>query len=131
MNTVQLKTWLIDNDLETSFKEIYSSKGRVAVTGIGKRDIIANKIVAAFNTAGIPSMLIHATDAIQADLGNILPADTVICVSKSSNKPEIKPLVFILKRTSSKLVAIVSQIRSYLVRTDYVMGNCTILLKSK
>ncbi|HOX83341.1 MAG TPA: D-arabinose 5-phosphate isomerase, partial [Chryseolinea sp.] len=35
----------IDDDFEACVKEIYSAKGRVVVTGIGKSAIVANKIV--------------------------------------------------------------------------------------
>ena len=62
----------IDNDFEECVREIYSSKGRVVVTGIGKSAIIANKIVATLNSTGTPSVFMHAADAIHGDLGMIL-----------------------------------------------------------
>jgi arabinose-5-phosphate isomerase len=117
---------LIDEDFEACVEEIYSAKGRVVVTGVGKSAIIANKIVATLNSTGTPAMFMHAADAIHGDLGMILQDDIVICISKSGNTPEIKVLVPLLKRRGSKLVALVSNTSSYLAeQADYVL-NATI-----
>jgi arabinose-5-phosphate isomerase len=117
---------LIDNDFESCVQLIYSAKGRVVITGIGKSAIIANKIVATLNSTGTPALFMHAADAIHGDLGMILSDDIVICVSKSGNSPEIKVLVPLLKRRGSKLVALVSNTNSYLAeQADFVL-NATI-----
>lgn len=116
----------IDNEFESCVHEIYSAKGRVVVTGIGKSAIIANKIVATLNSTGTPAMFMHAADAIHGDLGMIQSDDIVICLSKSGNTPEIKVLVPLLKRRGSKLVALVSNTNSYLAQqADFVL-NATI-----
>jgi arabinose-5-phosphate isomerase len=116
----------IDNDFEACVQEIYSAKGRVVITGIGKSAIIANKIVATLNSTGTPSLFMHAADAIHGDLGMIQNDDIVICISKSGNTPEIKVLVPLLKRRGSKLVALVSNTNSYLAQqADFVL-NATI-----
>jgi arabinose-5-phosphate isomerase len=119
-------TNFIDNEFESCVHEIYSAKGRVVITGIGKSAIIANKIVATLNSTGTPSIFMHAADAIHGDLGMIQSEDIVICISKSGNTPEIKVLVPLLKRRGSKLVALVSNTNSYLAQqADYVL-NATI-----
>ncbi|MEK6783088.1 MAG: KpsF/GutQ family sugar-phosphate isomerase [Bacteroidota bacterium] len=116
----------IDNDFEACVQYIFQSKGRVVVTGVGKSAIIANKIVATLNSTGTPALFMHAADAIHGDLGMIQHEDVVICISKSGNTPEIKVLVPLLKRRGSKLVALVSNINSYLAKqADYVL-NATI-----
>ncbi len=114
----------IDQDFEDCVKEIYDSKGRVVVTGIGKSAIIANKIVATFNSTGTPSIFMHAADAIHGDLGMIREGDIVLCLSKSGNTPEIKELVPLLKRLGAKLIALVSNVDSYLAKnSDYVVNG--------
>lgn len=119
-------TNFIDDQFERCVNEIYSAKGRVVITGIGKSAIIANKIVATLNSTGTPSLFMHAADAIHGDLGMIQREDIVICISKSGNTPEIKVLVPLLKRRGSKLVALVSNTNSYLAKqADYVL-NATI-----
>ncbi|MDX1628629.1 MAG: KpsF/GutQ family sugar-phosphate isomerase [Fulvivirga sp.] len=112
----------IDARFESCVNEIYQSKGRVVVTGIGKSAIIANKIVATLNSTGTPSLFMHAADAIHGDLGMVQKDDMVICISKSGNTPEIKVLVPLLKRTGSKLIALVSNKDSYLAtQADYIL----------
>ena len=128
MNLEQFKISLnfIDDNFEACVREIYSAKGRVVITGIGKSAIIANKIVATLNSTGTPSIFMHAADAIHGDLGMIQSEDIVICISKSGNTPEIKVLVPLLKRRGSKLVALVSNTNSYLAQqADFVL-NATI-----
>jgi arabinose-5-phosphate isomerase len=123
---VENLTNFIDNDFEACVRYIFQSKGRVVVTGVGKSAIIANKIVATLNSTGTPAIFMHAADAIHGDLGMIQHEDVVICISKSGNTPEIKVLVPLLKRRGSKLVALVSNINSYLAQqADYVL-NATI-----
>jgi arabinose-5-phosphate isomerase len=113
----------LDEDFESVVREIYSAKGRVVVTGVGKSAIIANKIVATLNSTGTPALFMHAADAIHGDLGMILDQDIVICISKSGNTPEIKILVPLLKRRGSKLVALVSNTDSYLAQqADFVLN---------
>jgi len=123
---IEKLTQFIDDDFEACVKEIIQSKGRVVITGIGKSAIIANKIVATLNSTGTPSLFMHAADAIHGDLGMIQSNDIVICLSKSGNTPEIKMLVPLIKRRGFKLVALVSNIDSYLAQhADYIL-NATI-----
>jgi len=119
-------TNFIDDHFEACVREIYSAKGRVVVTGVGKSAIIANKIVATLNSTGTPSIFMHGADAIHGDLGMVQSEDIVICISKSGNTPEIKVLVPLLKRRGSKLVALVSNTNSYLAeQADFIL-NATI-----
>lgn len=117
---------LLDGDFESCVKVIHELNGRVVITGIGKSAIIANKIVATLNSTGTPSLFMHAADAIHGDIGMIRKEDLCICISKSGNTPEIKVLVPIIKRTGCKLVALVSNVDSYLAKqADYTL-NATI-----
>jgi arabinose-5-phosphate isomerase len=119
-------TNFIDDNFEACVNEIYSAKGRVVITGVGKSAIIANKIVATLNSTGTPALFMHAADAIHGDLGMIQKDDIVMCVSKSGSTPEIKVLVPLLKRRGSKLVALISNTNSYLAQqADFVL-NATI-----
>lgn len=113
---------LIDEEFAQAVKSIYSSKGRVVITGIGKSAIIAQKIVATLNSTGTPALFMHAADAIHGDLGSILIDDIVICISKSGNTPEIKVLVPLIKKTKNTLIAITSNRDSFLGKeADYVL----------
>jgi arabinose-5-phosphate isomerase len=114
----------LDTDFYKSVDIIFHSKGRVVITGIGKSAIIANKIVATLNSTGTPAMFMHAADAIHGDLGMIRDQDTIICISKSGNTPEIKVLVPLLKQAGNPLIAIVGNTESFLAKqADYVLDT--------
>ena len=116
----------IDNEFVSAIKEIFNSKGRVIISGIGKSAIIGNKIVATLNSTGTPAIFMHAAEAIHGDLGIIQPDDVVICISKSGNTPEIKVLTPLVKSRGNKLIALVGNPDSYLAKSaDYVL-NCTV-----
>lgn len=113
---------LVDEEFAAAVDYIYNSNGRVIITGIGKSAIIATKIVATLNSTGTPAIFMHAADAIHGDLGTIQDNDTVICISKSGNTPEIKVLVPLIKARGNKLIAITSNGSSALTRqADFVL----------
>lgn len=103
-------------DFIQSVETIYNSAGRVVVTGIGKSAIVGQKIVATLNSTGTPSLFMHAADAIHGDLGMIQSEDLIICISKSGETPEIKVLVPLVRNLGSKLLAMVSNEKSYLAK---------------
>ncbi len=113
---------LVDAEFAAAVDFIFNSQGRVIITGIGKSANIATKIVATLNSTGTPAIFMHAADAIHGDLGTILKNDTVICISKSGNTPEIKVLVPLIKASDNKLIAITSNKDSFLgQKADYVL----------
>ncbi|EIA10389.1 SIS domain-containing protein [Flavobacterium frigoris] len=117
-------TDLLDDNFSDATQAIYNSKGRLIVTGIGKSAIIAQKMVATFNSTGTPSMFLHASEAIHGDLGMIQNDDIIICISKSGNSPEIKILVPLLKRFGNTLIAITGNTTSFLAKgSDFVLNT--------
>ncbi len=116
----------IDVNFAEATQTLFNSKGRIIVTGIGKSAIIAQKMVATFNSTGTPSLFLHASEAIHGDLGMVQPDDVVICISKSGNSPEIKILIPILKRFGNKLIAITGNITSFLAKESNFILNTTV-----
>lgn len=105
-------------------KLIHHAKGRVVVTGIGKSAVIAQKMVATFNSTGTPALFMHAADAIHGDLGMIQPDDVVIIISKSGSSPEIKVLIPLIKNFGNPVVAICGNEESYLsTNADYFINT--------
>jgi arabinose-5-phosphate isomerase len=118
-----LSNFLTD-DFAKSVETIVACKTRIVVTGIGKSAIIAQKIVATFNSTGTPSLFMHASEAIHGDLGMVQNGDVVICISKSGNSPEIKALLPIIKRFGNTLIAITGNVTSYLGKqSDFVLNT--------
>lgn len=114
---------LVDSEFAQAVDSIFNSTGRVIVTGIGKSANIATKIVATLNSTGTPAIFMHAADAIHGDLGTIQINDTVICISKSGNTPEIKVLVPLIKAIGNNLIAITANPASFLgAQADFVLN---------
>ena len=114
----------IDSDFVEVVKKVVASKGRVVISGIGKSAIIANKMVATFNSTGTPSLFMHAADAIHGDLGMIQKNDIVILISNSGTTPEIKVLAPLIKNGGNILVAMVGKKNSDLARhSDFILNT--------
>jgi arabinose-5-phosphate isomerase len=116
----------IDASFERAVEVIYQSKGRLVVSGIGKSAIVAQKVVATFNSTGTPSLFMHAADAIHGDLGMIQKDDVVMIISKSGESPEIKVLVPLIKNFGNKLIAIVGNMGSFLALQSDIVLNTTV-----
>ncbi|REJ81393.1 MAG: KpsF/GutQ family sugar-phosphate isomerase [Bacteroidetes bacterium] len=116
----------IDDQFAECVNQIYASKGRVVVTGIGKSAIIGQKIVATLNSTGTPSIFMHAADAIHGDLGNIQQNDIILCISKSGDTSEIKVLIPLLKNWGNKLIGMTGNVASYLARHSDIVLNTTV-----
>ena len=116
----------INEDFEKAVEAIAASKGRTVVSGIGKSAIIAQKIVATFNSTGTPSIFMHAADAIHGDLGVVQQDDVVIIISKSGESPEIKVLVPLIKNFGNLLIGIVGSLDSYLAQKSDLVINTTV-----
>lgn len=116
----------INDDFVKAVNLIIKSEGRVIVTGIGKSAIIAQKIVATFNSTGTPSIFMHAADAVHGDLGMIQKNDIVICISKSGNTPEIKILAPLLKQSGNLMIGMIGQLDSELAKQADLILNTTV-----
>lgn len=116
----------IDNDFVKAVDTIAVSKGRLVVSGIGKSAIIAQKIVATFNSTGTPALFMHAADAIHGDLGMIQKEDIIIIISKSGDSPEIKVLATLIKNFGNTLIGIVGNTASFLASQCDIILNTTI-----
>jgi arabinose-5-phosphate isomerase len=100
--------------------------GRIVISGIGKSAIIAQKIVATFNSTGSPSLFLHAADAIHGDLGMVQQGDVVIIISKSGESPEIKVLVPLIKNFGNCVIGMVGHTGSFLARNADAIINTTV-----
>src|ERR1700744_1708967 len=112
---------LIDQQFEKAVELIFACKGRVVVSGIGKSAIVAQKIVATFNSTGTPSVFLHAADAIHGDLGMVQEQDVVILLSKSGESPEIKMLLSLIRGFGNPLIGMVGNRQSLLARQSEII----------
>lgn len=126
-------------DLEKRFKEmefrksfmdaveiIHKCKGKVVVTGIGKSGIIAQKIVATFNSTGTYSIFMHSADSLHGDLGMVRKDDVALIISKSGDTEEIKQLIPNFKILNIKIISIVGDTSSDLAKLSDIYLNASV-----
>jgi arabinose-5-phosphate isomerase len=116
--------------LGTSFAEavqaLHLCKGRAVVSGIGKSAIVAQKIVATFNSTGTPALYMHAADAIHGDIGMLQQQDIVIIISKSGESDEIKVLAQLVQGFGNTIIAITGNTNSTLAKQAQFVLNATV-----
>jgi arabinose-5-phosphate isomerase len=125
-SSVSALSGYINDSFLKAVEVIHEAKGRVVVSGIGKSAVIAQKIVATFNSTGTPALFMHAADAIHGDLGMIQPDDVVIIISKSGNSPEIKVLTPLVKNFGNPVIAICGNKDSHLATNANYFINSTV-----
>jgi len=95
-------------------------RGRVVVTGIGKSGIIAQKLVATFNSTGTPALFLHPAEALHGDLGMLAKGDLVLALSSSGETEEILRLLPMLKRMGDALISFCCAMSSTLAQASNV-----------
>ncbi len=96
--------------------EVAAAGGKLVFSGVGKNAPIAQKIAATFNSTGVSSCFLDATQALHGDLGLVDEGDLVFLLSNSGQSEEILRLIPVLKRFGARLVAFTSSAASDLAR---------------
>jgi arabinose-5-phosphate isomerase len=101
--------------------EAASTAGRKLIfSGVGKSAHIAQKLCGTFNSTGVSSCFLDATQALHGDLGLVDDGDLAILLSNSGQTPELRSLMTMLRRFGVKLVAFTGNPDSDLARNaDY------------
>ena len=117
---------LLNDQFEKAISALANCSGKIVISGIGKSAVIAQKIVATFNSTGSPAIFLHAADAIHGDIGIMQQEDIVIVISKSGESPEIKILVPLIKNFGNQLIAIVGNTDSFLAKKANFVIDTTV-----
>ena len=78
---------------------------KLIFTGVGKNAPIAQKLAATFNSTGVPSCFLDATQALHGDLGLCSEGDLAFLLSNSGQSEEVLRLAPMLRRFGVRLVA--------------------------
>jgi arabinose-5-phosphate isomerase len=97
---------------EDALNILSAVKSKVVICGIGKSGHIGGKLAATFSSCGVPSVFLHAAEAIHGDLGVYQPGDPTIVLSKSGSTAEVLRLMPMFKKFASPIIAIVGNIDS-------------------
>ncbi|MCF6158560.1 MAG: KpsF/GutQ family sugar-phosphate isomerase [wastewater metagenome] len=103
----------LDHNFQKAIDAIFTCKGRVVVTGIGKAGIIGQKISATLASTGTPSYWIHSSEARHGDLGRIVTDDIVLALS-NSGETEVVALLPFIKQIGAGVIAITGNNKSSL-----------------
>jgi len=106
----------LNDDFETSVKDILDSRGKLIVSGMGKSGIIAKKIAATMASTGTPSFFLHPAEAYHGDLGMIEKEDIVLLISNSGETDEVLKLIPFLKSQKNIIIAMSSNPNSTLAK---------------
>lgn len=96
--------------------DVRAAGGKLVFSGVGKNAPIAQKIAATFNSTGVSSCFLDATQALHGDLGLVAEGDLAILLSNSGQSEEILRLVPVLKRFGVRIAAFTGNADSDLAR---------------
>ncbi len=116
----------ITEDFEKSVKDIFKSKGKLIVSGMGKSGIIGKKISATMASTGTPSFFIHPAEAYHGDLGMIEREDIVLLISNSGETDEVLKLIPFLKSQQNIIIGMSGNIESTLAKNSNYHLNISV-----
>lgn len=102
--------------LNKSFQEVidilFSIRGKIIVSGMGKSGHVARKIAATLASTGSAAYFVHPGEASHGDLGMIGREDALILLSNSGETAELKDMVNYSRRFSIPLISMVKKVNS-------------------
>ena len=105
----------LDEHFSHAVECLFTRKGRVIVTGMGKSGHIARKIAATLASTGTPAYFVHPAEASHGDLGMITIDDAVVALSNSGETAELQDVIAHTRRFSIPLIGLVRRPTSMLV----------------
>jgi arabinose-5-phosphate isomerase len=116
----------LDKTFEVCVDLLYSLRGRIIITGVGKSGLIARKIAATLTSTGSPAIFVHPVEGLHGDLGIVNRDDALIALSNSGETPEITSLVATIKKRGPLVIALTGVISSTLARMANHVIDCRV-----
>ena len=116
----------LDENFETVVDLLYSLRGRIIVTGVGKSGIIARKIAATFTSTGSPAIFVHPVEGLHGDVGIVGRDDALIAISNSGETTEITSLAATVRNWGTRIVALTGNRSSTLGCMAQVTLDCRV-----
>lgn len=88
---------------------LYSCKGTIFLSGVGKSGHIAQKIAATFISTGTKALFLSPSQALHGDIGAVSQSDVILLFSKSGESRELIDLIPHLKKRGAIAVAVISK----------------------
>ncbi|HJL18122.1 MAG TPA: KpsF/GutQ family sugar-phosphate isomerase [Sandaracinaceae bacterium LLY-WYZ-13_1] len=116
----------LDESFAHAVRLLFSVRGHVVLTGLGKSGLVGRKIAATLASTGTPSFFVHSAEAMHGDLGMITDDDAVVLISYSGETSEVVSMLPHLRRRGIPTLAMVGQADSSLGRGVDVALDCSV-----
>ncbi len=93
-------------DVVRAIEAVVTAGRKLIFSGVGKSAHIAQKLAGTFNSTGVTSCFLDATQALHGDLGLCAPGDLAVLLSNSGQSAEMLRLLAMLKRFEIAVVAL-------------------------
>ena len=110
----------LDNEFCRAVELIWTCRGNVVVSGMGKAGLIGQKIMATLASTGTPSHFLHPAEAVHGDLGRVRRNDVALLLSLSGETEEVLRLLPSLAEFGVPVVAVTGRADSALGRAATV-----------
>ncbi len=111
----------LDQRFNQALEILFSCRGRVVVTGMGKSGLIGQKISATFSSTGTPSFFLHPAEALHGDLGSLVRNDVLVALSYGGETEELLRLLETVKRLAIPLITLTGNEKSTLAAASDVV----------
>jgi arabinose-5-phosphate isomerase len=116
----------LDERFDECVDLLYSLRGRIIITGVGKSGIIGRKIAATMTSTGSPALFVHPVDGLHGDLGIVSRDDALIAISNSGETAEITSVTATIKQRGTLVVALTGGSSSTLSRMADLVLDCRV-----
>lgn len=116
----------IGENFDRAIALMYSCKGRVIITGMGKSGLIGKKIAATLTSTGTPSYFLHPAESTHGDSGIITKDDVVVAISNSGETQELLNLLPLIKRFGVPMIGMTGKMGSTLAQASDVVLDISV-----
>jgi len=95
----------LDDKFDKCVDLLYSLRGRIIITGVGKSGLIGRKISATFTSTGSPAIFLHPLEGLHGDVGIVGRDDALLAISNSGETAEITTLAATVKQRQARIIA--------------------------
>jgi arabinose-5-phosphate isomerase len=115
----------LDSRFDLCVDKLYSLRGRVIITGVGKSGIVGRKIAATLTSTGSPAIFVHPVEGLHGDVGIVSRDDALLAISNSGESTEITSLAATIRKRGAFIVAMTGGASSTLaLMADLVLDCC-------
>ena len=112
----------LDQTFVRAVECLFSAKGRIVCTGMGKSGHVARKIAATLASTGSAAMFVHPSEASHGDLGMIGTDDVILALSKTGETRELADVIAFAARFQIPLIGMTTSVDSALgLASDIVL----------